>query len=52
MNVLAYKYSILAYLCVYVSAWIYVNYVSVYKNQSFNPTEIGKECRNKMYLES
>ncbi len=45
MTVSAYKYMlVLAYLCVYLSACIYV---SVYHNQSYC---IGKECKKKCIL--
>ncbi len=39
---------VLAYLCVYVSAWIYVSVYCI----RINPNVIGNVCKNKMYLES
>jgi hypothetical protein len=39
----------LVYLCIYVSMY---RLEYMYQCKRTNPTAIGKECRNKMYLES
>ncbi len=50
MNVLAYKIQyMLAYWRIYVAMY---RLECMYQCIRINPTAIGKECRNKMYLES